>query len=168
MGAALRCILAFGCGSGLLMGGQAAPGSLHSQASGAPSLSGIVDVQDAGASLEECRHAAERGEAEAQTRLAAMYYLGKGAPRNMAEAIKWFRLASAQGDATAQGCLGTMYALGDGVTQDRVQAYAWLLQASAGGNEQAGQLLATLERGLSAAQIQEGRQRSALSDNHRQ
>jgi len=165
MGAALRCVLAFGC-SGLLMGGQAEPGSHRPQARGALSLSEMVEAQEAGAGLEAWRSAAERGEAEAQTLLAAMCYLGKGAPRNVAEAVKWFRLASAQGDATAQGCLGTMYALGDGVTQDRVEAYAWLLQARAGGNEQAGQLLVTLERGLSAAQIQQGRQRSSLSDSH--
>jgi hypothetical protein len=165
MAASLGWVLAFGC-SVLLMGGQAEPGPRRPQAVGALSLGGIVDAQDATASPEACRRAAERGEAEAQARLAAMCYLGKGVPRDVAEAVKWFRLASAQGDATAQGCLGTMYALGDGVPQDRVQAYAWLLLASAGGNEQAGELLATLEPGLSAAQIRDARQRSSLANTH--
>jgi hypothetical protein len=93
-----------------------------------------------------------------------MCYLGEGAARDTAEAIKWFRLASAQGNATAQGCLGMMYAVGDGVAKDPVEAYAWLLQASAGGYQQAVRTFETVKRGLTPAQIEEGRKRAVAQN----
>lgn len=44
------------------------------------------------------RHAAEQGDAAAQFQLAAMYCIGAGVVRNLAEAVKWYRRSAEQGD----------------------------------------------------------------------
>ena len=49
--------------------------------------------------IKELTKHAENGNAEAQNHLGVMYYaLGKDAPQNHAEAMKWFRKAADQGD----------------------------------------------------------------------
>jgi tetratricopeptide (TPR) repeat protein len=49
---------------------------------------------------------AERGDAEAQYNLGAMYFYGKGVSQNDVEAAKWFRKAAEQGHAGASSILG--------------------------------------------------------------
>ena len=52
--------------------------------------------------LAVLRGRAEKGDAEAQASLGAMYFIGEGVPKDMAEAFKWFILASAEGDESAK------------------------------------------------------------------
>ena len=76
--------------------------------------------------FDSIRQAAEKGDAEAQFNLAAMYDQGEGgAPPDEAEAVRWYRRASEQGHAAAQFNLGNMYADGRGVLKDEVEAVRW-------------------------------------------
>ena len=71
------------------------------------------------------RVAAEQGSAVAQNTLGFMYQHGRGAPRNLAEALRWYRLSAGQGFGLAFFNLGGMYATGRGVPQDFVEAHKW-------------------------------------------
>jgi len=75
--------------------------------------------------------AAERGDANAQFKLGYMYGTGQGAPKNNAEAVKWYRRAAAQGHARAQYNLGAAYANGTGLKADSETAVKWLSKAGA-------------------------------------
>ena len=44
--------------------------------------------------IEDLRKAAEKGDAVAQNNLGAAYLNGEGVPKNMTEAVKWFREAA--------------------------------------------------------------------------
>jgi uncharacterized protein len=68
---------------------------------------------------------AERGDARAQSLVGLIYYIGRGALRDDAKAVKWLRLAADQGDAAAQFRLGLMYSEGQGVPQDHAEAAKW-------------------------------------------
>ena len=50
---------------------------------------------------EATRHAAERGDADAQLNLGFRYDTGRGVPQDDAEAVRWYRLAAKQGNALA-------------------------------------------------------------------
>jgi TPR repeat protein len=76
------------------------------------------------------RLAAERGDAQAQIKLAAMYEEGRGVAKDLAEAARWYRLAAEQGHAKAQNILGVLYAEGQGVARDHIEAYKWFYLAS--------------------------------------
>jgi CHAT domain-containing protein/TPR repeat protein len=58
------------------------------------------------ASFQAIVEKAERGDAEAQYNLGAMYFYGKGVSQNDVEAAKWFRKAAEQGHAGAYGNFG--------------------------------------------------------------
>jgi hypothetical protein len=51
-----------------------------------------------------------------------MYFIGKGAPQDDAEAVRWFRKAAEQGDGEAQFSLNLMHANGKGTQADDVAA----------------------------------------------
>jgi TPR repeat protein len=78
--------------------------------------------EDYATALKEFRAAADQGNAEAQTRLGALYMLGRGVAKDEAEALKWYRKAVDQGYAPAQRELGLAYQLGQGVTKDYAEA----------------------------------------------
>jgi TPR repeat protein len=80
--------------------------------------------------INALKQKAEQGEAEAQTKLALLYYVGKGVPRNWAEAAKWFRKAADQGDAWAQLRLGDLYHLSHGVPQNDAEGAKWWRKAA--------------------------------------
>ena len=74
---------------------------------------------------------AERGDAQAQGGLGAMYYDGQGVTQDYAKAREWFEKAAAQGEAGAQYNLGVMYGNGQGVAQNSAKAREWLEKAAA-------------------------------------
>jgi hypothetical protein len=93
-----------------LVGTSAAPAQSLRQDAGGPSIVRL----------------AERGDAQAQTRLGFMLATGRGLPQNFAEAAYWYRRAAEQGDPDAQYLLGVCHDLGKGVPVDWVQAHKWL------------------------------------------
>src|ERR1035437_6913069 len=73
---------------------------------------------------------AEQGDALAQTSLGIMYEYGRGVPKDLAEAARWYRKAAEQGNALAQFTLGTMCADGQGVPKDDAEAIRWYRKAA--------------------------------------
>lgn len=80
---------------------------------------------------------AQAGDGPAQMKLAEMYQFGKGAPRNLNQAARWWRMAADQNFREAQFWLGVMYAEGDGVTKDDTEAYKWFKMAAERGQVRA-------------------------------
>lgn len=87
--------------------------------------------------LARWRSMAASGDPEAQSRLASMYYMGKGAPLDWNEAQAWLRKASAAGDRDAQTRLGIMCFLGQGGPRDPVEALKWFRKAAEQGEPHA-------------------------------
>jgi TPR repeat protein len=87
-------------------------------------------AQPAPGSFESVKQLAEKGNAEAQLKLAQMYQEGKGVAQNLQEAVNWSRKAAEQGLAQAQFLLGQMYASGKGVAKDVKEAAKWLQKAA--------------------------------------
>ena len=69
--------------------------------------------------------AAERGDPEAQVKLAGMYATGVGVAKDRRQAVAWYRKAAERGNASAQNTLGLLYAHGTVVPKDLPHAVAW-------------------------------------------
>jgi TPR repeat protein len=80
--------------------------------------------------FQEYKAKAEEGDAEAQFNLGYCYDDGRGAEKDYAEAVKWYRKAAAQNFAPAQFNLGYCYANGQGVRKDKVEAVKWYRKAA--------------------------------------
>src|SRR5690606_17559992 len=65
---------------------------------------------------------AQRGDTEAQLRVATAYDWGQGAPRSGSEATKWYTLAAQGGSAEAQNSLGSIFQA-DGHFSDALKWY---------------------------------------------
>jgi uncharacterized protein len=64
-----------------------------------------------------------------------MYREGRGVPKDVAEAEKWYRrLADEQGDASTQYFLGYLYEQGDGWLQNYAEAVKWYRRAAEQGD----------------------------------
>ncbi len=94
-------------------------------------------AQPSSGSFESVKQLAEKGNAEAQLKLAQMYQEGKGVAQNLQEAVNWSRKAAEQGLAQAQFFLGQMYATGKGVAKDIKEASKWLQKAADQGLQEA-------------------------------
>lgn len=99
-----------------------------------PAMLALAPVPD---SLERLRADASRGDADAQARLGARYYEGRGVARDLAQAFDWYRKAAEQGDVESQTILGLMYQTGAGVQRDAGAALAWLRRAAGKGDPDA-------------------------------
>jgi TPR repeat protein len=62
-----------------------------------------------------------------------MHFEGQGAPQDLAEAARWYRLAADQGHAKAQYNLACLYGTGQGVPQDHAEEARLLRLAAAQG-----------------------------------
>ena len=80
--------------------------------------------------LSELRARAERGEAAAQDKLGNRYHHGKGVPKDLGEALRWYRKSAEQGYAKAQFNLGQMYHHGEGVPKDYAETLSWLRKSA--------------------------------------
>lgn len=87
--------------------------------------------------LQALEQAADRGNAQAQYRLAVMYANGDGVPLNYVKAAEWLARAASQGFAEAQRLLAWLHANGYGVEQDYAKARHWFTQAAEGGDAKA-------------------------------
>lgn len=98
---------------------------------------GVASVCDASmstqANIERIKANAESGDATAQRQLGWICQTGDGVPKDLAEALKWYRKSAAQGNALAQNDIGNFYENGRVVAQDYVEAMKWyLLSANKG------------------------------------
>lgn len=73
---------------------------------------------------------AKEGNAEAQSHLGYMYYIGEGVEADPLKAVDWYRRAAAQGNRDAQYNLAVAYAFGKGVERDDGEAVNWYRRAA--------------------------------------
>ena len=80
---------------------------------------------------------ANKTDAAAMTLLGQLYREGNGAPRDPAEAARWFRLAADLGDANAAFAYGVSLLKGQGVPLDRAAAQKQFQRAADKGHSEA-------------------------------
>jgi TPR repeat protein len=80
---------------------------------------------------------AQKGDVEAQFRVARLYVDGKGVEADATAAVKWYRLAASQGHARAQAGLGYMLHSGRGAETDIDEAIQWYRKAAEQGRASA-------------------------------
>jgi len=80
--------------------------------------------------IEQLRGMAEKGSAEAQTKLGDLYKEGKNVAQNLQESAKWYKKAAEQGFAEAQHKLGELYLEGKGSVGDPEEAMKWLRKSA--------------------------------------
>ncbi|MBM3574772.1 MAG: sel1 repeat family protein [Alphaproteobacteria bacterium] len=88
---------------------------------------------DFAASFKLLKPLAEKGDAQAQGELGALYLSGRGAPKDPKEGFRWTKEAANKGLATAQYNLGIMYLDGQAAPQNFPEAMKWLLAAAGQG-----------------------------------
>lgn len=96
--------------------------------------------------LKETTPLAAAGHADAQHLLGLMYYMGRGVPRDFAQAFSWHHKAALQGKADAQYVVGAMYYTGNAVAQDRDEATEWFRKAAVQGHGEAQYALGLMYR----------------------
>lgn len=99
------------------------------------------------------RRAAEQGHGAAQCNLGTSLFNGWGAAPDPQKAIDWWLQAAANKNARAMFNLGTVIARGRHVKRDFVRAFWWLTQASTHGYAGADDVLKTLRKVMSPADI---------------
>ena len=86
------------------------------------------------AALPAIQKFADEGRAWAQSDIGSLYEDGLVLPKDLGEAIYWYRSAAEQGYPGAQTNLGRMYAEGNGVTSSRRTAIEWFQRAAKQGD----------------------------------
>ena len=71
---------------------------------------------------------------ESMLRIGRCYETGDGVGKDLAEAVKWYRMAAEQGLAEAAFELSKCYTFGFGVRKNRVTAGKWLRKAAEQGH----------------------------------
>jgi len=94
--------------------------------------------------LDDLKARAERGEADAQTKLGRVYAKGQAVRQDYKEAANWYRQAAEKGNAEAQTHLGELYEAGRGVPRDEAEAAKWYRRAAEQGDAAAQYDLAVL------------------------
>jgi hypothetical protein len=91
---------------------------------------------------QQLLRAGELGSVNAQRQLGAAYATGEwSGPKDLAEAMRWYRLAAEQGEAEAQYDLGFMLLLGEGGPKNAQEGLMWLERAGELGEDNAFRLL---------------------------
>lgn len=106
------------------------------------------------------RKAAEQDYVEAERDLGMCYQDGLGVQQDYVEAVKWMQKAAEHGDYVAQYGLGVRYANGEGIGKDEIEGYKWMLLAAAQGDERLKKYVTSIEAGLSAEQLADGKRRA--------
>ena len=91
-------------------------------------------IGDYANALREWTPLAERGDLDAQFKLANMYRKGIGVPQDYKTAVKLYNAPAEQGNALAQYNLGIMHSFGLGVLQDYETALKWYILSAEQGN----------------------------------
>jgi TPR repeat protein len=106
------------------------------------------------AAFEAWLSLAKSGDAQSQTAVGSLYYLGLGVRHDHAEARRLYLLAAEQGFASALFNLGIFYSNPDD-EQNVVEAYKWFILAAEKGMQEGNWRQARLAEKMTAAQIAE-------------
>ena len=112
--------------------------------------------------VEYCLKAANAGNTDAEVILAVHYGMGRGVPKNAAEANTWWRKAAEQGRADAESRVASMYKMGDDVPKDEAKAIQWEAKAA---EQNYSPALMQLSMGLSIAKMRGERVQMPASIN---
>ena len=128
------------------------------------SLSDALSALESGnnsKAIKLLRPLAKQGNAQAQFKLATLYYSGNGVRQNLKQAAYLYRQAAEQGHFVAQSNLATLYYRGEGVSRDFVLAYMWkdIATANSEGDRQLRYLvqLKSLSEKMSSKQLAEAK-----------
>jgi len=80
--------------------------------------------------LRELRGRADVGDTAAMVTLAEAYLDGNGVPKDVSQAVTWYRKAADAGNTVGMGKLALKYIFGEGVKKDEVQAASWYRRAA--------------------------------------
>ena len=127
-------------------------GAMHAQGDGVP--------RDYAAAIDWYRQAAEAGHSKASMKLGNLYRDGRGVPQDDEKAAHWIVKAADQGEKSAQIAASVIFSEGLGVPKDLVEAYMWASIAASRGEIFAHAFVRAIERRMTPAQIQEGRERA--------
>ena len=87
------------------------------------------DLGEVRKALKWYRRAAERGNLEAQSRLAGMYASSDSVPRDDVTAAKWYRIAAERGDASSENSLKLLYDRTRSLPQGEPERIEWFRNA---------------------------------------
>lgn len=76
---------------------------------------------------------AEKGSYQAQSKLGACYYIGRGTAQNFKESFEWYKKAAEQADDSdmrSEFIIGVLYAKGQGTGRNLKEAATWFKIAS--------------------------------------
>ncbi len=104
--------------------------------------------------------AAELGHARSQGIVGVNYQKGRGTKKDLAEAIRWWKISAETGWGHAQLKLGAAYRDGRGVEKDRVEALQWLVLSGHGGSIAGGMIAPSYAASLPPTERQEGVERA--------
>jgi uncharacterized protein len=93
-----------------------------------------VHAQDTNLDFQAIQTAADKGDAQAQYKLAQCYSTGKGVRRDYAQAAGYLRRSAGQGNSDAELALGAFYGRGRGVPRNLNLAIQWYRKAAEQGN----------------------------------
>lgn len=104
------------------------------------------DRHDYALALREVAPLADAGNADAQHLIGLMYYMGRGMPRDHAQAFRWEHRAAVQGHAAAEYVIGAMYYTGNAVSRNQTLAVSWFRKAAQHGHPDAQYALGLMYR----------------------
>lgn len=85
----------------------------------------------------EIQQLAGQGDAEAQSKLGALYYLGDEIEKDYSKAFYWVKKSADQGYVDGQMSTGGFYYVGKGVRQDYTEAAKWYKKAASQNDDRA-------------------------------
>lgn len=118
---------------------------------------GLGVAQDDKLALKWLRRSASSGNASANYDVGVIYYQGLSAKLDYEMAHWHFKKAAAKKHAGAFFTLGAMYAKGRGVEKDLIEACKWWYLADKGGIAKAKEKLASIEKELSADDLEKAK-----------
>ncbi len=87
--------------------------------------------------FEQLKVRAVKGDVASQAFVALAFENGDGVPKDLVQAVIWYRKAAENGHSLSQAYLGAIYRIGAIVPKDEVQAAMWYRKAAAQGNANA-------------------------------
>jgi len=92
-----------------------------------------VIPEKASANVTALTRRALNGDTRSELRLGIAFEFGQGVDKNLAEAMRWYRVAADRGDPIAQTNLGFFYESGVNGPANPVEAAKWYLRAAVSG-----------------------------------
>ncbi|MCP5144352.1 MAG: sel1 repeat family protein [Gammaproteobacteria bacterium] len=119
---------------------------------------------DVAGALATLKTLSAAGNANATTRLGALYQDGRLVPRDLALAARYYHQAAEQGDSEAQFNLGNMYLLGEGVDESRSDALRMYRLAADQGHTMAIENMRQMQRAEQLASLPPAAESSTTMD----